>query len=135
MLNNLLETLFGDNALDIFGETAAAERGCYYNPNTAHDRQIAGFGELTYSITDELKLTLGGRVAKTSFDITHFTDGPENYGPTGPASASQSETPFTPEGRLQLSDGPESSLLLHLCQGIPRRRRESAAADVLLGRL
>jgi len=29
-----------------------------------HDRQIAGFGEATYSVTDQLKFTLGGRVGE-----------------------------------------------------------------------
>src|ERR1017187_3806977 len=113
MLNNLLEALCGDNALDICGEALLPNGDDYYNLNTAHDRQLAGFGELTYSLTDQWKLTLGGRVAKTSFDITHFTDGPENFGPTrnaagvpGPLSASEHETPFTPKAGVSYQMDP-----------------------------
>jgi iron complex outermembrane receptor protein len=106
MLDNLLEGFYGDNALDIFGEAVLPNGDSYYNLNTTHDRQIAGFGEFTYSITDQLKLTLGGRIAKTSFDITHFTDGPENYGPTGPGSASEKETPFTPKAGISYQMDP-----------------------------
>jgi len=112
-LNTLLETLYGENALAIFGEDLLPNGDDYYNINTTHDRQIAGFGELTYSLTDQWKLTLGGRVAKTKFDITHFTDGPENFGPTltpagvpGPLSASQSETPFTPKAGISYQMDP-----------------------------
>jgi len=106
MIDNLLETIYGDNALDIFGEALLPNGDSYYNLNTSHDRQIAGFGEVTYSLTDQWKLTLGGRIAKTSFDITHFTDGPENYGPSGPESASESETPFTPKAGVSFQWDP-----------------------------
>ena len=113
MLNDLLENFFGDNALDIFGEDILPNGDSYYNINTTHDRQLAGFGEFTYSLTDQLKLTLGGRIAKTSFDITHFTDGPENFGPTltaagvpGTLSASEHETPFTPKAGVSYQMDP-----------------------------
>ncbi len=72
----------------------------YYNANTAHDRQLAGFGEVTYSITDQWKLTLGGRYAKMSFDLSHYGDGLENYGPDT-ESASEKESAFTPKASLQ----------------------------------
>jgi iron complex outermembrane receptor protein len=68
----------------------------YYNHNLVHDRQLAGFGELTYALSDQLKLTLGGRYAKMSFDLSHHGDGFENYGPDY-RSAAQRETAFTPK--------------------------------------
>jgi iron complex outermembrane receptor protein len=68
----------------------------YYNRNKSHDRQLAGFGEVTYAVTDRLNVTAGGRYAKMSFDFDHYADGLENYGPS-PKSASQSETAFTPK--------------------------------------
>jgi len=106
MLDNLLETLYGENALQIFGEALLPNGDVFYNLNTTHDRQLAGFGELTYSFTDQWKVTLGARVAKTSFDITHFTDGPQNFGPQGPESASQRETPFTPKAGVSYQFDP-----------------------------
>ena len=53
----------------------------YYNNNTTFDRQIAGFGELSYSFFDWMKLTVGDRVARTGFSLNHYADGYENYGP------------------------------------------------------
>src|SRR5271166_4841826 len=41
----------------------------YYNNNVSHDRQLAEFGELTYSLSDQLKVTAGGRVASMNFDL------------------------------------------------------------------
>jgi iron complex outermembrane receptor protein len=117
MIDNLLETIYGDNALDIFGEALLPNGDSYYNLNTSHDRQIAGFGEVTYSLTDRWKLTLGGRIAKTSFDITHFTDGPENYGPSGPESASESETPFTPKAGVSFQWDPSHLLYASYAKG------------------
>ncbi len=71
----------------------------YLNRNTTHDRQLAGFGEFSIHLNDEWKFTAGGRYSKSSFDLAHFADGPENYGP-GIANASASESKFTPKAAL-----------------------------------
>jgi outer membrane receptor protein involved in Fe transport len=103
MANELLEALYGLNVEQIFvdqngvGVPLLPNGDDYYNTNTTHDHQLAGFGEASFALTDQWKLTLGGRVARTSFDIVHFTDGPEYYGTSGILSASESETPFTPK--------------------------------------
>jgi iron complex outermembrane receptor protein len=97
MANALTEYEYGESVEDIFGVPLLPNGDDYYNSNTTHEHQLAGFGEASYALTDQWKLTFGGRVARTSFDIVHFTAGPENYGVTGPLSASQSETPFTPK--------------------------------------
>ncbi len=68
----------------------------YYNNNVTFDRQIAGYGELSYAFTDWFRVTLGERVAHTTFSLNHYADGIENFGP-GPAQASQRETPNTPK--------------------------------------
>ncbi|HEX3848659.1 MAG TPA: TonB-dependent receptor [Steroidobacteraceae bacterium] len=79
----------------------------YYNDNIAHDRQLAGFGETTYSITDQWKVTLGGRYAKMSFDLRHHGDGLENYGPDF-ENASQSQTSFTPKAGVSFQADPSN---------------------------
>jgi iron complex outermembrane recepter protein len=79
----------------------------YYNQNTAHDRQLAGFGEATYSFTDQWKLTLGGRYAKMSFDLSHYGDGLENYGPDY-ESASQRQSAFTPKASVSFQADPNN---------------------------
>jgi outer membrane receptor protein involved in Fe transport len=106
MANALLEALYGLNVEQIFvdnngvGYPLLPNGDSYYNLNISHDHQFAGFGEATYAFTDQWKLTLGARVARTSFDIYNFSNGPQNYGPVGPNSANQSETPFTPKASV-----------------------------------
>jgi iron complex outermembrane recepter protein len=72
----------------------------YFNRLTSHDRQIAGFGELTVGLTDTLKLTAGLRISKTTFSIQSLSDGPQNSGPR-PGAAQNSQTPVTPKAGLQ----------------------------------
>jgi outer membrane receptor protein involved in Fe transport len=68
----------------------------YYNYNKSYDRQVAGFGELTYKLTDQLALIAGGRYAKLGFSLDHYANGYEDYGPSG-AGGKQSENAFTPK--------------------------------------
>jgi iron complex outermembrane recepter protein len=68
----------------------------YYNRNKSHDRQLAGFGEVTYKFTDQLSLTVGGRYAKLASSLTHFGDGYENFGPV-PSGGTKYENAFTPK--------------------------------------
>jgi len=119
-INQLFNYLYGQDAYTLFGygdPTAANFYYCptynaqslygltpytaipacdiYYNANSTTDRQIAGYGQLAYQFTDALRLTVGERIARTSFELNHYSDGFENYGPST-AQASQSETPNTP---------------------------------------
>jgi iron complex outermembrane receptor protein len=95
--DSLLMTEYGLGVADIYGVPLLPNGDSFYELSIAHDHQLAGFGEVTYALTDQWKLTLGGRVAKTSFDIYNVADGPQNYGFTGPNTGYQSETPFTPK--------------------------------------
>jgi outer membrane receptor protein involved in Fe transport len=71
----------------------------YYNHNVTFDRQIAGYGELSYALTDQWRLTVGERVARTSFSLNHYADGLENFGPSA-KTASERETSNTPKASL-----------------------------------
>jgi iron complex outermembrane receptor protein len=71
----------------------------YVNKNISHDRQIAGFGEATYKLTDRLSLTAGARFAKMGFSLSHYANGYENYGP-GFSGGSESENTFTPKASV-----------------------------------
>jgi iron complex outermembrane recepter protein len=79
--------------------TAIPACDIYYNNNTTFDHQIAGYGELSYALTDKWRLTLGERVARTSFSLNHYADGLENFGPSA-KTASEHETSSTPKASL-----------------------------------
>lgn len=110
--------LYAQTATSLFGPyyscngdgtyTAIPACDIYYNNNTTFDRQIAGYGELSYAFTDWFRLTLGERVARTSFSLTHFADGLENFGPApGVVYANQRETPNTPKVTLSFQVDPK----------------------------
>jgi outer membrane receptor protein involved in Fe transport len=88
----------------------------YFNKLTAHDRQIAGFGEVSFNITDTLKLTGGVRVSKTDFSIQSLSDGPQNSGPR-PGTQSSSETPVTPKASLQWQADPNDMYYFTYAKG------------------
>ncbi len=77
----------------------------YYNNNVSHDRQLAEFGELTYSLTDQLKVTAGGRFADMNFDLSHYANGLENSG-LGTFSGTYHENAFTPKLGLSFQADP-----------------------------
>jgi outer membrane receptor protein involved in Fe transport len=79
----------------------------YYNKNTSHDRQLAGFGEATYSFSDQWKLTAGGRYAKMSFDLNHYANGLENSG-LGTFSGSYHQNAFTPKLSVSFQADPHN---------------------------
>jgi outer membrane receptor protein involved in Fe transport len=78
--------------------TAIPACDIYYNNNTTFDRQIAIYGELSYAFTDWFRLTVGERFAHTEFELRHYADGLENFGPgTGEVRASEKSNPSTPK--------------------------------------
>jgi iron complex outermembrane recepter protein len=110
-INQMFNALFGEDAFAVFGgpwyncPSYASPMNApqnfpnceiYYNNNQSFDRQLAGFGEVSYNVTDQLKLTAGGRYAKMSFNLSHYADGFENFGPDY-SSGSYHENAFTPK--------------------------------------
>ncbi len=107
-INDFFQYLYGVSPADVyFGDfyscpgqpgtyTAIPACAVYYNDNKTTDRQLAGFGELGYAITDTVRLTVGDRYAHLTFSLDHYADGYENYGP-GTAHASSSENANTPK--------------------------------------
>jgi iron complex outermembrane recepter protein len=98
----------------------------YYNSNTTYDHQFAAYGEINYAFTDQWKLTLGERVARTSFEIVNYADGLENYGPTPVngvqipgvgRSASTHETPNTPKATLGFQMDPNDLFYVGYAKG------------------
>lgn len=101
MADQLFEYLYGTTIADVFG-TATNTNGSSYLPMgdsflnqlIGHDRQLAGFGEAEWGLTDRWKLTTGIRYSKTDFSFYSYADGPQNGGPEY-GSGSEHEKPIT----------------------------------------
>ena len=113
------EYLYGVSPIDdVYGDyyncpgqpgTYTAIPACviYYNDNKTTDRQLAAFGEIGYSFTDQWRVTFGERIARLSFSLDHYADGLENYGP-GTSYASSSETANTPKLNVSYQHDPNN---------------------------
>jgi iron complex outermembrane recepter protein len=106
LLGMPIATYFG-TPLNPDGTSVLPMGDSYFNRLLSHDRQIAGFGEVNFSLTDTLKLTAGVRVSKTTFSIQSFSDGPQNSGPR-PGTQSSSETPVTPKAGIEWQVDPNN---------------------------
>jgi iron complex outermembrane recepter protein len=123
MADNFFNFFLGEPIASFFGTdlnpdgTSVLPMGdSYFNRLTSHDRQLAGFGEITFGLTDTLKLTAGVRVSKTSFSITSLSDGPQNSGPR-PGSAENTQTPVTPKAGLQWQATPNDMFYFTYAKG------------------
>jgi iron complex outermembrane receptor protein len=99
-----IATFFG-TALNPDGSSYLPMGDSYFNRLVSYDRQIAGFGEMVFNLTDTLKLTAGVRVSRDSYTIESLSDGPQNSGPR-PGTQSSSETPVTPKAGIQWQADP-----------------------------
>jgi len=115
----------------LLGMPIAAVFGCCFNPDgssylpmgdsyfnrlLSHDRQIAGFGEVNFKLTDTLKLIAGVRVSKVKFSIQSLSDGPQNSGPR-PGAQESTETPVTPKVGLQWQADPNDMFYFTFAKG------------------
>jgi iron complex outermembrane recepter protein len=133
-INPFFNYLFGVPATAVFGNFYSCPTNAaypyipacdiYYLNNQTIDRQIAGYGEVSYNFTDQWRLTLGERVAHTTFNISSYSDGLENYGPiNGPTSflvprtGSSSENPNTPKASLSYQMDPRNLFYVTYSKG------------------
>lgn len=69
----------------------------YENHGIGHEWQLAGYVDATYKLTDSIKVNAGVRVARSHFDFTNVTQGPETFLPPRLSAGGISETPVTPK--------------------------------------
>jgi iron complex outermembrane receptor protein len=112
MADTLFNQLFGYPIAEFFGTplnpngTSVLPMGdSYFNRLLSFDRQIAGFGEANFKVTDTLKLTAGVRVSKDSYTIESLSGGPQNSGPRA-GTQSNSENPVTPRAGIEWQADP-----------------------------
>jgi iron complex outermembrane recepter protein len=132
-INNFFNTLYAEPATAFFGNFYSCPTNAaypyipacsiYYLNSTTFDKQIAGYGELSYAFTDQWRLTLGERVAHTTFNISSYSDGLENFGPIIPGeplvprTGSSSETPNTPKASLAYQMDPANLFYVTYAKG------------------
>jgi iron complex outermembrane receptor protein len=88
----------------------------FYNGQTGHDRQLAEFGDVSYSFSDQWKVTAGGRFASMSYDLSQYGNGLENGGAEG-FSGSYHENAFTPKLGLSFQADPQNLYYLTYAKG------------------
>jgi outer membrane receptor protein involved in Fe transport len=115
LLGMPIATYFG-TALNADGSSYLPMGDAYFDRLVSYDRQIAGFGDVNFNLTDTLKLTAGVRVSKTSYTIESLSGGPTNGGPR-PGTQSSSETPVTPKAGIQWQATPNDMYYFTYAKG------------------
>jgi len=95
-LNAVTQLLFGEDILTAWGVPLLPDGASYENRGSSNEHQFAAFADVTYDLTAKLKINAGVRWAKTHFDFTNLTQGPEAFGSKA-SSGQQNETPVTPK--------------------------------------
>jgi len=118
MLNDLTNLVLGLPYLQVFCYFDANGNcvGVPFDPNypddsyflrtSSKDTQLAGFGEVTYSFTEQLKLTVGARYSHMKYSFDTLTGGPQLYAPPRSGSGNNTENAFTPKVSLQYQYDP-----------------------------
>lgn len=86
------------------------------DPYRGVDKQIAGFGQVDYDLTEKLTLTAGLRVANTKFSTTTTVSGPFGGVPFTDGGK-QKETPVTPKFGLQYKFDGENNVYATMAKG------------------
>lgn len=113
--NDLFLPVFGTTIEDFFGWPLYGEDS-YIANTVGTDKQTAVFLDVTYKLTETLKITAGGRYAKTKFSFENFADGSQNYGRTDAAGKSK-ESPFTPKMGLSWQINNDNLLYMTYAEG------------------
>jgi outer membrane receptor protein involved in Fe transport len=80
----------------------------YFLRTSSKDTQLAVFGEATYGLTEQLKLTLGARYSHMKYTFDTLTGGPQLYDFPRTGSNSNTENAFTPKVSLQYQHDPNN---------------------------
>jgi iron complex outermembrane receptor protein len=80
----------------------------YFLHTHARDKQYALFGEGTYAITDQLKVTLGARFSRTEFTFDSETGGPQLFAANQTSHPGNKENSFTPKVNIAYQMDPDN---------------------------
>lgn len=102
-LDAFVQALTGDPTLPgsaFFGPNYQPGNLAIFADNRSLDEQFAGFLDVSYSITEQLKATAGVRISRTTVDVYNAAAGPFASGPLTSSTASSKATPITPKFSL-----------------------------------
>lgn len=109
--NRLTLALFGATVPQVFGSDLLQPGGIAFQTiATSTESQVAGFGQIEYTIWDKLTLLAGARVSQSDYKYTSEGNGPFNGGRTL-ATGKQKESPITPKFGINFK--PSDDLLLY----------------------
>jgi iron complex outermembrane receptor protein len=115
-IEELVAQYVGASVVDVFGVPLIEGSISYRGSERVRERQIAGFGEVSWRFLDGFEASAGVRVARSRLGLRVLSEGPYAGGVlTEPARRSQRETPVTP--RFGLSYRPEPGRLFYLSAG------------------
>jgi iron complex outermembrane receptor protein len=115
LLGMPIATYFG-TALNANGTSYLPMGDAYFDQLVSYDRQLAGFGEANFKLTDTLTLTAGVRVSRTAYTIESLSGGPTNGG-FRPGTQASSETPVTPKAGIQWQATPNDMYYFTYAKG------------------
>ncbi len=125
LLNELSVALTGLPYTDFFTDAngnpvpyvAQFPNDSYFLQTQSKDQQYALFGELSYALSEQFKLTLGARESRTKFSFNTFTGGPQLYAAPTYGSGSNAQNSFTPKVSLQWQIDPDNMLYTTYAKG------------------
>jgi outer membrane receptor protein involved in Fe transport len=94
--NALVESAFGETTQQAFGMGLYQNKYSYTSFIDSVDKQIAGFGEVSFRVVGGLSLTAGLRAERSTFAFTNSSNGPFNGG-LSVVNGNESETPIIPK--------------------------------------
>ncbi len=116
MLEAFSQAIFGAPYTDIFTDLDGNPvpfdprfpTESYFLQTHAQDKQLAWYGEGSYSITDQLKATAGVRFSRTEFSFDTLTGGPQLFLANQANNGDKKENSFTPKVNLSYQMNPDN---------------------------
>jgi outer membrane receptor protein involved in Fe transport len=105
----------------------------YYLLTHSEDKQIAWFGEGTYSFTDQWKTTLGLRYSKTEFSFNTLTGGPQLFLSPQTNDGDKKENSFTPKISIDYQYDPHNLYYFTYAKGFRPGGANNPVPDAACG--
>ncbi len=107
---------FGQTPTSYFGFNPLPGNLVYLGNEHNDEYQLAGYGNLSYRITDQITASAGVRVARDRLDFNLFATGPLNGGPLT-TIGKQVGTPITPRFNLQWQPAANNMIYATVAEG------------------